>query len=103
MGADPEWGGAREGGNVIKWKLKVKNERMLVANFKTLGWGSRIVSSTPATGGWKGKTTKDPQKNKNPDSGQGRKLPAVKIKCSGLAEDALKAALADYQKKSDTK
>jgi nitrogen fixation NifU-like protein len=71
------------------------------AKFKTFGCGSAIASSSLATEWLKGKTIGEAQKIKNTDIVQELNLPPVKIHCSVLAEDAIKAALADYQKKTD--
>jgi nitrogen fixation NifU-like protein len=71
------------------------------AKFKTFGCGSAIASSSLATEWLKGKTIGEAQKIKNTDIVQELNLPPVKIHCSVLAEDAIKAALADYQKKAD--
>ena len=73
------------------------------AKFKTFGCGSAIASSSLATEWLKGKTVDEALAIKNTDIVQELNLPPVKIHCSVLAEDAIKAALADYQKKSDTK
>ena len=69
----------------------------------TFGCGSAIASSSLATEWLKGKTVEEAGKIKNTDIVQELNLPPVKIHCSVLAEDAIKAALADYQKKADSK
>ena len=94
--------GAPECGDVMKLQIKVQNDRIVDAKFKTFGCGSAIASSSLATEWLKGKTIEEAQKIKNTDIVQELNLPPVKIHCSVLAEDAIKAALADYQKKSDT-
>ena len=95
--------GAPECGDVMKLQIKVQNETIVDAKFKTFGCGSAIASSSLATEWLKGKTLQEAQKIKNTDIVQELNLPPVKIHCSVLAEDAIKAALADYQKKSDGK
>jgi nitrogen fixation protein NifU and related proteins len=79
----------------------VQNDTIVDAKFKTFGCGSAIASSSLATEWLKGKTIEEAQKIKNTDIVQELNLPPVKIHCSVLAEDAIKAALADYQKKAD--
>jgi nitrogen fixation NifU-like protein len=92
--------GAPECGDVMKLQIKVQNDTIVDAKFKTFGCGSAIASSSLATEWLKGKTIEEAQKIKNTDIVQELNLPPVKIHCSVLAEDAIKAALADYQKKS---
>ena len=94
--------GATECGDVMKLQIKVQNDTIVDAKFKTFGCGSAIASSSLATEWLKGKTIEEAQKIKNTDIVQELNLPPVKIHCSVLAEDAIKAALADYQKKTDT-
>jgi len=93
--------GAPECGDVMKLQIKVEHDRIVDAKFKTFGCGSAIASSSLATEWLKGKTVEEAQKIKNTDIVQELNLPPVKIHCSVLAEDAIKAALADYQKKAD--
>jgi nitrogen fixation NifU-like protein len=93
--------GAPECGDVMKLQIKVQNDMIVDAKFKTFGCGSAIASSSLATEWLKGKTIDEAQKIKNTDIVQELNLPPVKIHCSVLAEDAIKAALADYQKKAD--
>ena len=95
--------GAPECGDVMKLQIKVQNDTIVDAKFKTFGCGSAIASSSLATEWLKGKTIEEAQKIKNTDIVQELNLPPVKIHCSVLAEDAIKAALADYQKKADSK
>ena len=95
--------GAPACGDVMKLQIKVENGVITDAKFKTYGCGSAIASSSLATEWLKGKTIEEAQKIKNTDIVQELNLPPVKIHCSVLAEDAIKAALADYQKKADTK
>ena len=103
--ADPDVGtgmvGAPECGDVMKLQIKVENDTIVDAKFKTFGCGSAIASSSLATEWLKGKTIDEAQKIKNTDIVQELNLPPVKIHCSVLAEDAIKAALADYQKKAN--
>ena len=93
--------GAPECGDVMKLQIKVQNDTIVDAKFKTFGCGSAIASSSLATEWLKGKTIGEAQKIKNTDIVQELNLPPVKIHCSVLAEDAIKAALVDYQKKAD--
>ncbi len=91
--------GAPECGDVMKLQIKVQNDTIVDAKFKTFGCGSAIASSSLATEWLKGKTVEDAAKIKNTDIVQELNLPPVKIHCSVLAEDAIKAALNDYKKK----
>lgn len=93
--------GAPECGDVMKLQIKVKDDTIIDAKFKTFGCGSAIASSSLATEWLKGKTVEEAQKIKNTDIVQELNLPPVKIHCSVLAEDAIKSALSDYKKKSD--
>ncbi len=95
--------GAPECGDVMKLQIKVENDTIVDAKFKTFGCGSAIASSSLATEWLKGKTLEDAQKIKNTDIVHELNLPPVKIHCSVLAEDAIKAALGDYQKKAGEK
>jgi len=95
--------GAPECGDVMKLQINVQNDTIVDAKFKTFGCGSAIASSSLATEWLKGKTLEEAQKIKNTDIVQELNLPPVKIHCSVLAEDAIKAALADYQKKAENK
>ncbi len=94
--------GAPECGDVMKLQIKVQNDRIVDAKFKTFGCGSAIASSSLATEWLKGKTIGEAQKIKNTDIVQELNLPPVKIHCSVLAEDAIKAALADFHEKQAT-
>jgi nitrogen fixation protein NifU and related proteins len=94
--------GAPECGDVMKLQIKVQNDRIVDAKFKTFGCGSAIASSSLATEWLKGKTIDEAQKIKNTDIVQELNLPPVKIHCSVLAEDAIKAALADFHEKQAT-
>ena len=95
--------GAPECVYVMKLQIKVENDTIVDAKFKTFGCGSAIASSSLATEWLKGKTLEDAQKIKNTDIVHELNLPPVKIHCSVLAEDAIKAALGDYQKKAGEK
>ena len=92
--------GAPECGDVMRLQIKV-NEKGVIedAKFKTFGCGSAIASSSLATEWVKGRTVEQALQIKNVDIVQELALPPVKVHCSVLAEDALRAALADYQKK----
>ena len=88
--------GAPECGDVMKLQIKVENNKIVDAKFKTFGCGSAIASSSLATEWVKGKTIEEAQTIKNTDIVKELSLPPVKIHCSVLAEDAIKAAIADY-------
>ena len=92
--------GAPECGDVMKLQIKVQDDRIVDAKFKTFGCGSAIASSSLSTEWLKGKTIQEAGTIKNTDIVQELNLPPVKIHCSVLAEDAIKAALADYKKNS---
>ena len=92
--------GAPECGDVMKLQIKVDGDTVVDAKFKTFGCGSAIASSSLATEWLKGKTIDDVGKITNTQIVQELDLPPVKIHCSVLAEDAIKAAVADYQTKS---
>ena len=94
--------GAPECGDVMKLQIKVENDTIVDAKFKTFGCGSAIASSSLATEWLKGKTVDEADQIKNTEIVQELNLPPVKIHCSVLAEDAIKAALNDYKKKADT-
>src|SRR5437868_12354198 len=93
--------GAPECGDVMKLQIRVNLETGVIedAKFKTFGCGSAIASSSLATEWLKGKTIAEAAKIKNTDIVNELKLPPVKIHCSVLAEDAIKAALQDYKEK----
>ncbi len=97
--------GAPECGDVMRLQIEVDEETGVIrdAKFKTFGCGSAIASSSLATEWLKGKTIEEAKKIKNTDIVQELNLPPVKIHCSVLAEDAIKAALADYQRKAAAK
>ena len=92
--------GAPACGDVMKLQLKISDDGIIEdAKFKTFGCGSAIASSSLATEWLKGKTVDEAAKIKNTDIVNELKLPPVKIHCSVLAEDAIKAALTDYREK----
>ena len=93
--------GAPECGDVMKLQIKVNLDTGVIedAKFKTFGCGSAIASSSLATEWLKGKSVDDALKIKNTDIVNELKLPPVKIHCSVLAEDAIKAAIEDWRKK----
>lgn len=93
--------GAPECGDVMKLQVKVNPETGVIedAKFKTFGCGSAIASSSLATEWLKGKTVDQALEIKNTDIVNELSLPPVKIHCSVLAEDAIKAAISDYKNK----
>lgn len=95
--------GAPECGDVMKLQIRVNLETGIIedARFKTFGCGSAIASSSLATEWLKGKTVEEAGKIKNTDIVNELALPPVKIHCSVLAEDAIKAAIADYKAKHE--
>ena len=93
--------GAPACGDVMKLQIKVSKEGIIEdAKFKTFGCGSAIASSSLITEWVKGKTLSEAQAIRNTEVAQALALPPVKIHCSILAEDAVKAAIADYQAKA---
>jgi len=93
--------GAPECGDVMKLQIKVNDAGVIEdAKFKTFGCGSAIASSSLATEWVKGKTVDEALTIKNTDIVEELSLPPVKIHCSVLAEDAIRAALADYRAKN---
>lgn len=94
--------GAPACGDVMKLQIKVSEDGIIEdAKFKTFGCGSAIASSSLVTEWVKGKTLEEAGQIKNTDIAQHLALPPVKIHCSVLAEDAIKAAIADYKKKRE--
>ena len=91
--------GAPACGDVMKLQIKVEDGIITDAKFKTYGCGSAIASSSLVTEWVKGKTLEQAGSIKNVQIAEELALPPVKIHCSILAEDAIKAAVADYQKK----
>ncbi|MAE16708.1 MAG: Fe-S cluster assembly scaffold IscU [Deltaproteobacteria bacterium] len=92
--------GAPECGDVMKLQIKVENDQIVDAKFKTFGCGSAIASSSLATEWVKGKTLDEAMTIRNTEIVEELSLPPVKIHCSVLAEDAIKAAIADYKSRS---
>ena len=97
--------GAPECGDVMKLQLRVDETSGIIedAKFKTFGCGSAIASSSLATEWLKGKTVDEALAIKNTEIVNELSLPPVKIHCSVLAEDAIKAAIGDYKKKQSTR
>jgi nitrogen fixation NifU-like protein len=94
--------GAPECGDVMKLQIKVNAQGVIEdARFKTFGCGSAIASSSLATEWVKGKTVAEAATLRNTDIVQELNLPPIKIHCSVLADDAIRAALADYKAKQD--
>ena len=91
--------GAPACGDVMKLQIKVKDGIIEDAKFKTFGCGSAIASSSLVTEWVKGKTLDTAKEIKNTQIAQHLALPPVKIHCSVLAEDAIKAAISDYESK----
>ena len=93
--------GAPECGDVMKLQIKVNKDSGIIedAKFKTFGCGSAIASSSLATEWVKGKTVEEALAIKNTDIVRELSLPPVKIHCSVLAEDAIRAAIGDWKKK----
>lgn len=96
--------GAPACGDVMKLQIKVDEKGKIIdAKFKTFGCGSAIASSSLATEWVKGKTVDEALALKNTDIAKELSLPPVKLHCSMLAEDAIKAALSDYRIKQESK
>lgn len=95
--------GAPACGDVMKLQIKVDHDTGIItdARFKTYGCGSAIASSSLVTEWVKGKTIDEAAQLKNSQIAEELALPPVKIHCSILAEDAIKAAVEDYRKKHD--
>jgi nitrogen fixation NifU-like protein len=95
--------GAPECGDVMKLQIKVNPDTGVIedAKFKTFGCGSAIASSSLATEWLKGKTVDEAMGIKNTEIVEELALPPVKVHCSVLAEDAIKAAIKNYQEKND--
>jgi nitrogen fixation protein NifU and related proteins len=94
--------GAPECGDVMRLQIRVNSETQVIeeAKFKTFGCGSAIASSSLATEWVKGKTVEEAMQIKNTDIVKELALPPVKIHCSVLAEDAIRAAIGDWKKKN---
>jgi Fe-S cluster assembly scaffold IscU len=94
--------GAPECGDVMKLQLKISDDGVIEeAKWKTFGCGSAIASSSLVTEWVKGRTIDDAEVIRNSEIAMELSLPPVKIHCSVLAEDAIKAAIADYRDKND--
>ena len=95
--------GAPECGDVMKLQIQVNPDtnEIVDAKFKTFGCGSAIASSSLATEWVKGKSIDDAMSIKNTEIVEELSLPPVKIHCSVLAEDAIKAAISDYRKRKE--
>ena len=93
--------GAPACGDVMKLQIKVQDGIITDARFKTYGCGSAIASSSLVTEWVKGRTLEEAGSIRNSQIAEELALPPVKIHCSILAEDAIKAAVADYRKKHD--
>ena len=92
--------GAPECGDVMKLQIKVENNQIVDAKFKTFGCGSAIASSSLATEWVKGKSVDDAMDIQITEIVEELSLPPVKIHCSVLAEDAIKAAISDYKNRN---
>ena len=93
--------GAPACGDVMKLQIKVENDVITDAKFKTYGCGSAIASSSLLTEWVKGKTLREAKDIKNTEIVEELNLPPVKIHCSVLAEDAIKSAIKDYISKNE--
>ena len=94
--------GAPECGDVMKLQIKVENDQIVDAKFKTFGCGSAIASSSLATEWVKGKSIDEAMSFQNTEIVEELSLPPVKIHCSVLAEDAIKAAISDYKSRNNS-
>ena len=94
--------GAPACGDVMKLQIKIEDGLITDAKFKTYGCGSAIAASSLLTEWVKGKTIQEAEEIKNTAIVEELNLPPVKIHCSVLAEDSIKAALADYQSKNQS-
>ena len=92
--------GAPACGDVMKLQVKIEDDVIVDAKFKTFGCGSAIASSSLATEWVKGKTIDEAVEITNKDIAHYLKLPPVKLHCSMLAEDAIKSAIKDYKNKN---
>ena len=93
--------GAPACGDVMKLQIKVEDDVITDAKFKTYGCGSAIASSSLLTEWVKGKTLREAKDIKNTEIVEELNLPPVKIHCSVLAEDAIKSAIKDYMNKNE--
>ena len=94
--------GAPECGDVMKLQIKVENDQIVDAKFKTFGCGSAIASSSLATEWVKGKSIDEAMSIQNTEIVEELSLPPVKIHCSVLAEDAIKAEISDYKSRNNS-
>ncbi|MEZ6015828.1 MAG: Fe-S cluster assembly scaffold IscU [Planctomycetota bacterium] len=94
--------GAPECGDVMKLQIQVEGDTIVDAKFKTFGCGSAIASSSLATEWIKGKKLDEAMAISNTEIVKELSLPPVKIHCSVLAEDAIKAAITDFKKKAES-
>ena len=94
--------GAPECGDVMKLQIKVENDQIVDAKFKTFGCGSAIASSSLATEWVKGKSIDEAMSIQKTEIVEELSLPPVKIHCSVLAEDAIKAAISDYKSRNNS-
>ena len=92
--------GAPECGDVMKFQIQVENNKIVDAKFKTFGCGSAIAASSLATEWIKGQSVNEAYNIRNVEIVEELSLPPVKIHCSVLAEDAIKAAINDYKYKN---
>ena len=95
--------GAPECGDVMKLQIEVEGDRIIDAKFKTFGCGSAIASSSLATEWLKGRSLGEAEEIKNTQIVEELSLPPVKIHCSVLAEDAIRAAIDDFREKQYAK
>ncbi len=93
--------GAPECGDVMKLQIKVEDDKIVDAKFKTFGCGSAIAASSLATEWVKDKSIDEAMELSNTEIVEELSLPPVKIHCSVLAEDAIKAAISDYKNKQN--
>ena len=94
--------GAPECGDVMKLQIKVENDQIVDAKFKTFGCGSAIASSSLATEWVKGKSIDEAMSIQNTEIVEELSLPPVKIHSAELAEDAIKAAISDYKSRNNS-
>ena len=93
--------GAPECGDVMKLQIKVEDDKIVDAKFKTFGCGSAIAASSLATEWVKDRSIDEAMELSNTEIVEELSLPPVKIHCSVLAEDAIKAAISDYKNKQN--
>ena len=93
--------GAPACGDVMRLQIKVENDTISAAKFKTYGFGSAIASSSLLTEWVRGRTLDEANSIKNMEIAEELALPPVKIHCSVLAEDAIKAAIQNYREKQN--